>query len=218
MGVGASGRVRVGPPADRATLPHARIRRGPVGIQLALIGTFVYELSHAPVGWAYIKNPMASYTATVVWERDSARFADNRYSRAHVWRFDGGAEVPAAASPHAVPPSLTDPAGVDPEEAFVASLSSCHMLWFLSVAAKRGFVVERYEDEAEGVMAEDDAGRIAITEVTLRPRVVYAPEATPNADEDRTLHHAAHEKCFIANSVRTEVRVVPRFGEADDAP
>lgn len=156
---------------------------------------------------------MARYTATVAWERNGARFTDNRYSRAHVWRFDGGADVPATASPHVVPRPLTDPAGVDPEAAFVASLSSCHMLWFLSLAAKRGFVVERYEDEAEGVMDRNEDGRLAMTEVTLRPHVVYASGAAPSEDEDRMLHHAAHEKCFIANSVRTDVRVVSRFSE-----
>lgn len=160
---------------------------------------------------------MARYIATVAWERNGARFTDNRYSRAHAWRFDGGTEVPASASPHVVPTPMSDPVGVDPEEAFVASLSSCHMLWFLSLAAKRGFVVERYEDEAEGVMEKDDAGRLAMTEVTLRPHVVYAPDAAPSEDEDRALHHEAHEKCFITNSVRTEVRVESRFSEAGEA-
>ncbi len=159
---------------------------------------------------------MDRYTATVAWKRNGARFTDNRYSRAHTWRFDGGAEVPASASPHVVPRPLTDPTGVDPEEAFVASLSSCHMLWFLALAAQRGFVVERYEDEAEGMLAKDDAGRLAMTEVTLRPHVVYAPDAAPSEDEGRALHHAAHEKCFIANSVRTDVRVAPRFSEVEE--
>lgn len=160
---------------------------------------------------------MNRYTATVAWKRNDTRFTDNQYNRAHTWRFDGGAEVPASASPHIVPRPLSDPAGVDPEEAFVAALSSCHMLWFLSLAAQRGFVVERYEDEAEGTLAKDDAGRLAMTEVTLRPHVVYAPGAAPSEDEDRALHHEAHERCFIANSVRTDVRVAPRFSEADEA-
>lgn len=160
---------------------------------------------------------MARYTATVAWKRDDAPFTDNQYSRAHTWRFDGGAEVPASASPHIVPRPLTDPAGVDPEEAFIASLSSCHMLWFLSLAAERGFIVERYEDEAEGTMAKDDAGRLAMTEVTLRPHVIYASGAAPSAKEDRALHHEAHERCFIANSVRTEVRIAPHFREAEEA-
>lgn len=159
---------------------------------------------------------MARYTATVAWTRNGARFTDNRYSRAHAWRFDGGAEVPASASPHVVPEPLADPAGVDPEEAFVASLSSCHMLWFLSLAAKRGFVVERYADEAEGVMAKDDAGRLAMTEVTLRPHVVYASGAAPDEDEDCALHHEAHERCFIANSVRTDVHVASRLSIAEE--
>lgn len=125
--------------------------------------------------------------------------------------------MPASASPHVVPP-LTDPAGVDPEEAFVASLSSCHMLWFLALAAKRGFVVEQYEDAAEGVLAENSAGRLAMTTVTLQPEVTCASGAAPSAAENRTLHHEAHEKCFIANSVQTEVDVVSHFTVAPASP
>src|SRR5512134_3144101 len=113
---------------------------------------------------------MGVHQASVIWERaEGAKFVDNRYSRAHRWEFDGGAEVPASSSPHVVPVPLSDPAGVDPEEAFVASLSSCHMLWFLAIAAKRGFVVENYEDEAEGTMGTNDVGRTAMTRVILRP-------------------------------------------------
>lgn len=149
---------------------------------------------------------MARYTASVVWERSGARFTDNRYSRAHRWHFDGGATIPASASPHVVPPPLSDAAGVDPEEAFVAALSSCHMLWFLSIAARRGYVVDRYADDAEGVMEEDDRGRLAMTRVTLRPRVRYG-ESAPEAHEASVMHHEAHEACYIANSVRSEVVV-----------
>ena len=149
---------------------------------------------------------MSRYTATVVWERGEAPFTDNRYSRAHRWRFDGGAEVPASASPHIVPLPKSDAAGVDPEEAFVAALSSCHMLFFLSFAAKRGLVVDRYEDEAEGVLGKDESGRLAMTRVTLRPSVRYAG-GIPEESVEETLHHQAHEACFIANSVRTEVVV-----------
>jgi organic hydroperoxide reductase OsmC/OhrA len=153
---------------------------------------------------------MARHVATVSWERGDAPFSDNRYSRAHRWRFDGGAEVAASASPHVVPPPLSDPAGVDPEEAFVAALSSCHMLWFLSIAAKHGFVVDRYLDEAEGIMGMDDRNRTALTRVALRPRVRYRGSA-PDRGAEAAMHDAAHEACFIANSVRTEVVVeVPR--------
>src|SRR5688572_26763269 len=108
---------------------------------------------------------MSEYTATVIWQRGDARFVDNRYSRAHEWRFDGGAIVPGSSSPHSVPVPLSDPRGVDPEEAFVASLSSCHMLWFLSIAAKRGFVVESYEDNAVGHLEKNESGRLAMTRV-----------------------------------------------------
>ncbi len=149
---------------------------------------------------------MTRYSATVAWEQTGDRFTDNGYSRSHVWRFDGGAEIAASASPHVVPPPLSDMAAVDPEEAFVAALSSCHMLFFLSIAAKRGFVVERYEDTAEGVMEEDDRGKTAITRVVLRPDVRYAGRK-PSEEERSAMHHDAHEKCFIANSVHTDVRV-----------
>lgn len=149
---------------------------------------------------------MTRYTATVVWERNDARFTDNRYRRSHRWLFDGGAEVPASSSPHVVPLPMSDAAGVDPEEALVAALSSCHMLFFLSIAAKRGFVVDRYEDQAEGVMGRDARRRLAMTRVTLRPRVLYAGEG-PDEVAEATMHHEAHEACYIANSVRTEVAV-----------
>jgi organic hydroperoxide reductase OsmC/OhrA len=149
---------------------------------------------------------MARHVATVSWERGDARFSDNRYSRAHLWRFDGGAEVPASSSPHVVPIPLSDAASVDPEEAFIAALSSCHMLWFLSIAAKRGFIVDHYEDEAEGIMGKDDHGRLAMTRVALRPRVIFHGSG-PDEREEAAMHHAAHEACFIANSVRTEVVV-----------
>lgn len=149
---------------------------------------------------------MTRYTAVVTWERSGDRFTDNRYSRSHLWRFDGGAEVVASSSPHVVPPPLSDEAAVDPEEAFIASLSSCHMLFFLSFAAKRGFVVDRYEDEPEGTMENDERGKSAMTRVVLRPRVTYAGTA-PNGEESSAMHDDAHEACFIANSVHTEVSV-----------
>lgn len=152
---------------------------------------------------------MAEYSATISWARGDARFSDNKYSRAHDWRFDGGAVVPASSSPHVVPQPFSDPKGVDPEEAFVASLSSCHMLWFLSLAAKAGLVVDSYVDEAVGVMARNSEGKLAMTKVTLRPRVAYAG-AAPSAEAEARLHHDAHEACFIASSVKTEVRVDPR--------
>src|SRR5262245_60142944 len=116
---------------------------------------------------------MSAYTAVIRWARDGATFTDNRYNRGHRWTFDGGIEVAASASPHVVPLPLSVAAAVDPEEAFVAALASCHMLWFLSIAAKRGFVVESYKDEAAGVMAKNAAGKIAMTKVTLHPEVAF---------------------------------------------
>jgi organic hydroperoxide reductase OsmC/OhrA len=152
---------------------------------------------------------MAEYQATISWQRDGAKFTDNRYSRGHRWSFDGGIELPASASPHVVPLPLSVEAAVDPEEAFVASLASCHMLFFLSYAAREGFIVESYRDQALGVMAKDAEGRIAMTRVTLRPDVRFGGERRPTAADIDRLHHESHESCFIANSVKSEVRCEP---------
>jgi organic hydroperoxide reductase OsmC/OhrA len=153
---------------------------------------------------------VSEHRATVSWERGGAAFVDNRYSRVHVWQFDEGVEVPASASPHVVPVPLSATAAVDPEEAFVASLSSCHMLWFLSIAARRGFVVDSYSDEAVGVMAKNGEGKSAMTEVTLHPAVRFSGERGPSPSDIDEMHHEAHERCFIANSVKTEVQCRPR--------
>ena len=152
---------------------------------------------------------MSSHHVTVEWNRGDARFTDNRYSRGHRWRFDGGAEVPASASPHVVPVPMSVPAAVDPEEALVAALSSCHMLWFLSLAAERGLVVDSYRDEAVGTMAKNGGGQLAMTKVVLRPDVRYGGDRRPSRSEEDALHHQAHEECFIARSVRTEVTCEP---------
>lgn len=152
---------------------------------------------------------MSEYQAVVEWSRDGAAFTDNRYSRGHRWLFDGGIEVPASSSPSVVPLPLSVAAAVDPEEAFVASLSSCHMLVFLSIAAKRGFVVDSYRDEAVGVLAKDPSGKLAMARVTLRPQVQFGSEKRPTADEFAAMHHESHEQCFIANSVKTDVRCEP---------
>ena len=152
---------------------------------------------------------MSEYTATIAWQRSGARFIDNRYSRAHQWAFDGGATVPATASPKVVPVPLSDPAGVDPEEAFVASLSSCHMLWFLSIAAKRGFTVDSYRDEAVGTMERIGEGRLAMTRVGLHPTIAFSGAPVPQPQEIEAMHQEAHHQCFIANSVRTVVTVLP---------
>lgn len=149
---------------------------------------------------------MHEHEASVFWQRGDARFTDNRYSRIHEWRFDGGAVVPAAASPAIVPVPYTSAAAVDPEEGYVASLASCHMLWFLSIAAKGGWVVDSYTDKAVGLMEKDAKGKQAITVVTLRPHTTFVGKQ-PSPDELRDLHHQAHEECFLANSVKSEIRV-----------
>lgn len=156
---------------------------------------------------------MSHYTASLLWEREGGDFTRQRYSRRHLLCFDGGAQVLASSSPQVVPLPWSDPAGVDPEEAFVASLASCHMLWFLSLAAQAGFVVDRYTDAAQGVMSRNAAGRLAMTEVTLRPHAVFSGEGRPTREELAALHHRAHEECFIANSVTTDVRCEPVHGD-----
>ena len=152
----------------------------------------------------------SGHEATVRWERRAEPFVDNRYSRAHAWLFDGGTEVPASASPANVPQGTADVSAVDPEEGFVAALASCHMLWFLSLAAAAGFVVERYEDEPVGHMREVRPQREALTEVILRPRVTFDPAHAPNAAALDALHHAAHDHCFLANSVNSTIRIEAR--------
>ena len=146
---------------------------------------------------------MAGYVATIEWSRGDQPFLDQKYSRVHDWRFDGGAVVKA---PTSVPAPMSDPSAVDPEEALVAAVSSCHMLFFLAFAAKAGFVVDRYRDDAVGTMGRDERGRMAITQVVLRPDIAFSgtgPDKAALAD----LHHRAHEHCYIANSIRGEVRV-----------
>lgn len=150
---------------------------------------------------------MSRHVATVAWTRDGARFTDNRYSRAHVLRFDGGVEVPGSSSPHSVPLPYSRTDAVDPEEAFVASISSCHMLWFLSIAAQRGFTVDDYVDEAEGFLERDPEGRMSVTRVKLRPRIRWSGERVPTSGDVTSIHDEAHHECFIANSVRTEIRI-----------
>jgi organic hydroperoxide reductase OsmC/OhrA len=149
-----------------------------------------------------------TYTATISWRNDSDDFARGRYTRGHLWRFDGGTEVPATASPHVVPARFTVEAAVDPEEALVASLSSCHMLTFLDIARRGGFVVASYEDDAVGVMEKNEAGKLWVSEVTLSPRIVFTGKA-PEPAELAHLHEVAHEECFIANSVLTRVVIAP---------
>ena len=153
---------------------------------------------------------MSEFTATIHWQRDAqAAFTDNRYSRRHDWHFDGGATVSGSSSPHSVPLPYSDASAVDPEEAFVASISSCHMLWFLHLAGQAGWTVDDYQDAAVGVMARNREGQVAMTRVTLRPAVRFGGEQGPTPVQFEQLHHSAHAACYIANSVKSEVLCEP---------
>jgi organic hydroperoxide reductase OsmC/OhrA len=154
---------------------------------------------------------MATHTAELIWERGEQPFVDNRYSRRHTARFDGGVSLPLSSSPAVVPVPMSDPAAVDPEEAFVAALASCHMLWFLGLAARAGFCVDSYRDAPVGTMGRDERNRIVMREVLLSPRVVFCGDALPTREQIAQLHHDAHAECFLANSVRCEVRCAPVF-------
>lgn len=154
---------------------------------------------------------MAEHTARIVWKRNDEPFLDKKYSRRHEWHFDGGAVVVASSSPDTVPAPMSDPTGVDPEEAFVAAISSCHMLWFLALAAKHKYCVDCYHDAPYGQMAKDAEGKTAVTVVTLRPKVDFSGENIPTHQQVGDLHHQAHELCFIANSVKSDVLVEPVF-------
>jgi organic hydroperoxide reductase OsmC/OhrA len=152
---------------------------------------------------------MAEHIAIVEWTRtgEPADFLKGRYSRAHRWRFDGGVEVPASPSPHVIPLPWSEAANVDPEEAFVAAIASCHFLTFLWIAAKQGFQIDRYEDRAVGIMTKGDNGAYWVSRVMLNPVIAYGGDKRPDHDAEAALHHRAHEQCFIANSVKTEIIV-----------
>lgn len=151
-----------------------------------------------------------TYTAETFWERGTQPFLDKRYSRRHLLRFDGGLTVAGSSSPHVVPLPCSDPSAIDPEEALVSALSSCHMLWFLDIASRHGFVVDSYHDEASGVMTANERRKLWLSSVTLSPKVVFSGAALPTPAEIERMHHEAHDECFIANSVKTDVQVVPR--------
>lgn len=153
------------------------------------------------------------YRATVSWARDGAVFTDSRYSRGHTWSFDGGITLAASASPLVVPLPFSREDAVDPEEAFVAAVSSCHMLTFLAIAAKKRFVVDSYEDKALGIMTANEKGKLFVSRVTLDPRIVFSGEKLPTPEQIADMHRLAHKECFIANSVLTEIVVagVPSY-------
>lgn len=146
---------------------------------------------------------MSEHKATILWARGGKDFGYKRYSRDHVWRYENGVEVPASATPS----YLGNPQRVDPEAAFVAALSSCHMLTFLALASNRGFVVDSYEDHAVGYLEKNAAGKIAVTRVELKPRIVFSGAKDPAPADLEWLHDKAHRECFIANSVTTEIKV-----------
>jgi organic hydroperoxide reductase OsmC/OhrA len=149
---------------------------------------------------------MSEYFAKINWVRhDNESYVDNKYSRAHEWIFDGGVTIHASSSPHVVPLPYSVAENVDPEEAFVASLSSCHMLFFLSIAAKRKYVVDSYADAAVGIMDKGSDGKISMTKVTLKPHVEFSGDKKPTMQQLQKMHHQSHEQCFIANSVKTEI-------------
>lgn len=154
----------------------------------------------------YEGGKMSSYFATINWVRDpNDKYIDNKYSRGHEWDFDGGLKVQASSSPNIVPLPYSIAENIDPEEAFVASLSSCHMLFFLSIAAQHNFVVDSYCDNAVGIMAKDSDNKVSMTKVTLRPKVKFLGPIQPSLLQLEKMHHKSHEQCFIANSVKTKV-------------
>jgi len=150
---------------------------------------------------------MSEHRAVIEWKLSGPDFLKGKYSREHCWSFDGGVTVPASPSPSVVPAPWSNPAHVDPEEAFVASISSCHMLTFLYLASLQGWLIESYRDEASGVMTKNEAGQFWVSAVTLRPQIIFGGGQTPSSGEVERLHHLAHEQCFIANSVKTLVTV-----------
>ena len=157
---------------------------------------------------------MSEHKATVSWQRKPEDdFLKGKYSREHFWTFDGGHQVPASPSPSVVPAPWSNPAFVDPEEAFVASVSSCHMLTFLYLASKQGFQVDAYTDEAVGHMTKNERGIPWVSSVVLKPQIVYAGQKRPSPEEEEELHHHSHEQCFISNSIKTEVVVATQNSE-----
>jgi len=149
------------------------------------------------------------HRAVIRWKRNGADFRGGHYSREHIWTFDGGINVPASASPAIVPVPYSNPACLDPEEAFVAAISSCHMLTFLHLASRKGFEVESYSDEAVGAMTANEQGALWISSITLNPAVEFGGKKLPTMAEQDELHHLAHEECFLANSVKTRVHIRP---------
>jgi len=151
-----------------------------------------------------------TYTAQTIWERGEQKFSDNLYSRKHTLRFDGGISIAGSSSPLVVPVPYSEPNAVDPEESLVSAISSCHMLWFLSIAAKNGFIVDSYHDSAVGIMKPNERKKYWVSSVTLQPKVLFSGEQIPSKEKIEEMHHEAHDECFIANSVKTDIQVHPQ--------
>jgi organic hydroperoxide reductase OsmC/OhrA len=151
---------------------------------------------------------MHKHESSILWERRNQPFVDNKYSRAHLWEFDG-VKVPASSSPAVLPVPLSSTDAIDPEEALVAATSSCHMLFFLAIAAKQGFIVDRYNDQAYGVMGKNPEGKTFMSNITLRPKIEFSGTKQPSAEEIAKIHHLAHEQCFVGNSLKTEITIEP---------
>lgn len=189
--------------SKESAFSHKRRSRIQTGVLSGPGGPYIGVQASAPQETGI---EMAEHTARVSWLRgDHEDYIDHKYSRGHEWSFDGGARIPASSSPHVVPLPYSVEANVDPEEAFVAALSSCHMLFFLSIAATRKFRVDEYTDNAVGRIEKDADGRISMTKVTLRPKVKFSGERQPTFQQLQKMHHQSHEQCFLANSVKTEI-------------
>ncbi len=151
-----------------------------------------------------------NYTVKILWNKNPGeKFIDGKYSRRHRWVFDGGMVILASSSPHVVPLPMSDGTAVDPEESFLAALSSCHMLFFLSIAAAQKFIVEKYEDNAEGFIEKIENGEMAMTTVNLKPKIIFAGGTIPSEEQIANMHKTAHKKCYIANSVKSEIHIIP---------
>ena len=150
---------------------------------------------------------MADIKATISWKRTSPDFLKGKYSREHTWTFDGGVTVAASSSPAVVPVPYSNPAHVDPEEAFVASVSSCHMLTYIYLASKQGYQVDSYHDEAVGAMTKNEQGVPWVSSIILNPKIACSGDKVPAPEDEERLHHLAHEQCFISNSIKTKVTV-----------
>lgn len=148
------------------------------------------------------------YSIKVLWEKNyDEAFTNNKYSRVHKWLFDGGVELPASSSPHVVPVPMSDESAVDPEEAFVASLASCHMLFFLSIAAKQNYIVDKYEDKAVGIMEKNKDNKKVMSTINLNPNVTFSGSNIPTSEQVAKIHQLAHTNCFIANSVKSKINI-----------